>query len=157
MSGPRRPMFAETTSIGATVEFPGVLGIGLHRLRAFMRAVPIAALGPLLGIIAADMSLDIAGHRFGAVLLEIVIAPMVAMAVISTAQREHAGMSGLLLFVLGSVSAFGASVLLLRGVAAGSAGIVVMGVRHLTVCAYAWAAIATEPPRRDTRPAFVRA
>ena len=148
----------ERTSIGVTVEFPGILGIGLHRLRMVMRAMPIAALGPLLGIIAADMSLDITRARYGSVLLEIAIAPLVAMAVLSTAQRDHAGISGFLLFVLGIVSAFGASVLLTRGLTLGSGGIVIMGLRHLTVGAYAWAAIATEPPpRRAHRAAFVRA
>ena len=139
------------------MEFPGILGIGLHRLRMMMRAVPIAALGPLLGIIGADMSLDIMRGRYGSVLLEIAIAPLVAMAVLSTAQRDHAGLSGPLLFVLGIVSGFGATVLLTRGLAFGSAGIVIMGLRHLTVAAYAWAAIATEPPpRREPRPALVR-
>lgn len=140
------------------MEFPGILGIALHRLRLFMRSVPIAAMGPLLGIIAADMALDIMRGKYGSLLLEVAIAPLVALAVFSTAQRDHAGISGLLLFVLGTVSAFGASVLLTRGVLAGSAGIVIIGLRHLTVAAYAWAAIATEPPprRRAERPALVR-
>ena len=141
------------------MEFPGILGVGLHRLRTLMRELPLISLGPLLGIIAADMALDIMRGRYGSVLLEIAIAPLVALAVYTTALRDHAGLSGLLLFVLGIVSAFGGSVLLTRGFTVGSGGIAIMGLRHLTVGAYAWAAIATEPPprRRETRPAFVHA
>ena len=58
----------------------------------------------------------------------------------------------MLLFILGSISAIGASILLTQGIGYGSGLVFVMGLRHLTVAAYAWAAIATEPPpRREVR------
>jgi len=41
-----------------------------------------------------------------------------------------------------------ASSLLVLGMASNTAGVVIVGLRHLVVGAYAWAAIADEPPRR---------
>ncbi|MEQ8841075.1 MAG: hypothetical protein RIB98_08840 [Acidimicrobiales bacterium] len=131
-----------------------MLGIALYRLRMLMRLLPIASLGPLLGIMAADMAVDIMRGSYGSVIIELAIAPPMAMTVVFTAQRDHAGLSGPLLFILGIVSGFGAMVLLTRGFAIGSGGVVIMGLRHLAVCAYAWAAIATEPAPRNPRPAF---
>lgn len=130
------------------MEFPGILGIGLYRLRELIRRAPIGALGPLLGIMAADISVDLASGRYLSMTIDLAIAPTLALIVSQTAQRSHAGISGPLLLVLGGVSALGASMLLSRGFTVGSGEVFMMGVRHLTVAAYAWAAIATEPPPR---------
>ncbi len=138
------------------MEFPGLLGIGLYRLRVALRRSPIATLGPLFGVIAADMSVDIRGGRYSSVLIELVIAPLLALTISVVAQRGSAGPSGFLFFVLGTVSAVGASILLTRGLAVGSASVFMIGLRHLTVGIYAWAAIASEPPpRRELRFAHV--
>lgn len=130
------------------MEFPGILGVGLFRLRELIRRAPLGALGPLMGIMAADISIDMAAGRHTSVLIDLAIAPILAITVSQTAQRSHAGISGPLLLLLGAISALGASMLLGRGFAVGSGAVLMMGIRHLTVGAYAWAAIATEPPRR---------
>lgn len=130
------------------MEFPGLLGIALWRLREALRNAPYATLGPFFGIIAADIAIDLQRGRLSSVSIELVIAPLIAWTVASVAQRSNAGPSGLLLFVLGAVSAFGATALLTRGVFTGSAIVIMMGLRHLTVAAYTWAAIAIEPPPR---------
>jgi hypothetical protein len=130
------------------VEFPGLLGVALYRLRTWMRGAPIASLGPLLGFIAADIAVDLQRGRLGGVGIELVIAPLIAVTVSMVAQRDHAGMSAILLLVLGAVSALGASALLALGFGYGVAPVVVMGLRHLAVATYAWAAIAAEPPPR---------
>ena len=138
------------------MEFPGFLGIGLYRLRKLLRDAPMAALGPLFGIMGADIAVDISGGRFGTAIIEVVIGPMIAISISSVAQRENAGPSGLLLFILGSISAIGASILITRGLSYGSGTTFVVGLRHLIVGAYAWAAIASEPPpRREVRVATV--
>ena len=130
------------------MEFPGILGIGLYRLRELIRNAPMSALIPLMGMMAIDISVDLASGRYSSVLIDLMIAPALAYSVGQTAQRSHAGISGPLLFILGAISALGASMLLSRGVTMGSGDVLMMGMRHLTVAAYAWAAIATEPPRR---------
>ena len=134
------------------MEFPGLLGVGLYRLKTWLTQVPLAALGPLFAAMAADMSIDIARGRYGSVLFEIVLAPLIAFSVMKVAQRSHPGRTGIMMFILGSISALGASSLIARGFSVGSGLIVIMGIRHLTVAIYAWAAIATEPPvRREAR------
>ena len=133
------------------MEFPGFLGVGLFRLRTLIKNAPIGALGPFFGVIAADMVVDVSRGRYTSVAIEIVIAPLIAIAVLNVAQREHAGMSATLMFVLGTISALGASMLIGRGISNGSSFVFMMGIRHLTVGAYAWAAIASEPPVRQRR------
>ncbi len=130
------------------MEFPGLLGVGLHRLRVWMRDAPLTALGPLFGIIGADIAIDIMrGDHTGAG-MGVVIAPMLGLSISFVAQRSHPGLSGLLMLGLGAVSALGASSLLALGLSHGSGLLVVIGLRHLTVAAYAWAAVAAEPPVR---------
>ncbi len=78
------------------------------------------------------------------------LAPMelLALTISFVAHRSHPGMSGILLLVLGAVSALGAVTLLVLGLGKGAAPVVVIGLRHLVVATYAWAAIAKEPPPR---------
>jgi len=139
------------------VEFPGLLGVALYRLRTWLREAPIAAVGPLLGFIAADMAIDLDRGNLSGVGIELIIAPLIALTVSFVAQREHAGLSGIMLLVLGAVSALGASMLLALGIVHGVAPVAVTGLRHLAVAAYAWAAVASEPPPRRRlvlRPAY---
>ena len=78
--------------------------------------------------------------------MEIIVAPMIAVAVLNVVARDQGGISGPLMFVLGTVSGLGASALLTRGITTGSPDIFLIGLRHFTVMAYAWASIASEPP-----------
>jgi hypothetical protein len=134
-----------------------MLGIGLYRLRQLLQRAPFAALGPLFGMAAAHMSIELARGRFVSVAISLLVIPVVALTVSHVAQRDSAGPVGLLCFILGSVSAVGASMLLTLGLTAGSGTVFVIGLRHLVVGAYAWAAIASEPPpRRVQRLAPVR-
>lgn len=138
------------------MEFPGILGVALWRLKTAIQAWPLATLGPFFGIIAADIAVDLDHGRFFSVGIEIVIAPLIAISILNVVARDHAGLSGALMFVLGTVSGVGASTLLARGITTGSADVFLIGLRHLTVMAYAWASIATEPPvRRRTEFAYV--
>ena len=130
------------------MEFPGFLGIGLYRLRQWLRSSTVAAIGPLLGIIAADIAIDISRGRFATVGVEVVIAPLIALTVSSVAQRSAPGLSGQMMFWLGAVSALGTSMLMALSIRHGSGPGFVIGLRHLTVWAYAWASIAMEPPVR---------
>lgn len=136
------------TTLSGAVEFPGLLGVGLHRLRLWMQRAPWAAVGPLFGIIGADIALDLSRGNLTGAGVELVIAPLLALTITFVAQRSHPGVSGLLLLGLGAISALGASSLLALAIAHGSGPLAVMGARHLTVAIYAWAAIATEPPPR---------
>lgn len=139
------------------MEFPGFLGVALWRLKAVIQTWPMAALGPFFGVISAALAIDVFRGDYASVGMEIIIAPLIAVAVLEVARRDPVGPSGLLMFVLGIVSGVGASILLARGITTGSAVVFMIGLRHLTVMAYAWASIATEPPVRH-RPelAFVR-
>ena len=130
------------------MEFPGFLGVGLYRLRLWLKGSAFASLGPLLGIIAADIAIDISRGRFATVSVEVVIAPLIALTIVSVAQRTDPGVSGQMMFWLGAVSAVGASVLMALSLRHGSGPGFVIGLRHFTVWAYAWASIATEPPVR---------
>ena len=133
---------------GGAVEFPGLVGIALHRLGEWLREAPFTALGPLYGIVAADMAIDIIHGRMAIVGVKIIIMPVFSMAVVSVARQTHPGLSGQLLLGLGAISALGASMLLSLGLSRSVAPVVVMGMRHLAMAAYAWGAIATEPPPR---------
>ncbi len=138
------------------MEFPGVLGVALWRLKNAIQTWPTAALGPFFGVVAADMAVDLDHGRYGAVGMELVLAPLIAIAVLNVVSRDQAGISGVLMFVLGTVSGVGASMLMTRGITTGSGEIFLIGLRHLTVMAYAWASIASEPPvRRRAEYAFV--
>ena len=130
------------------MEFPGLLGVALYRLRTWLRAAPIAAVGPLLGFIAADIAVDLDQGRLGSVGIQLLIAPVIALTVGFVAQRDDAGLSGLLLLVLGAVSVLGASALLALGLLRGMPALFVSGLHHLAVAVYVWAAVATEPPPR---------
>ena len=139
------------------MEFPGILGTFLWRLKTALQTWPMAALGPFFGLIAADLAVDVHLGRWGSAGVEVVIAPMIAIAVLNVAARNHAGVSGTMMFVLGTISGIGATMLMTRGVMAGSGLVFVMGARHLAVMVYAWASIATEPPvRHQAELAFVR-
>ena len=138
------------------MEFPGVLGVALWRLKNAIQAWPIAALGPFFAVVAADIAVDLDNGRLGAVGMEIIVAPLIAVAVLNVVARDQAGISGPLMFVLGTVSGLGASALLTRGITTGSPDIFLIGLRHFTVMAYAWASIASEPPvKRRAEFAFV--
>ena len=130
------------------MEFPGLLGVLLHRLRTWLQEAPLAALGPLMGFLAADVAVDIMRGRLGSVGIEIVIAPLLALSISLVAQRAQPGISGMLMLVLGGISALGASALLALALTHGVAPLAIIGLRHLVVAAYAWAAIAEEPPPR---------
>ena len=130
------------------MEFPGLLGIALHRLGEWLREAPLASLGPLLGIVAADSANDIMSGRMATVGVQIIIMPAFSVAVLWVARHPRPGVSGQLLFALGAISAFGAALLLGLGFSHVAAPVVMMGMRHLAVAVYAWAAIATEPPPR---------
>ena len=133
---------------GRAVEFPGLLGVVLYRLRTWMREAPLAALGPLLGFLAVDIAIDIVRGDGGSAAVTLVIAAPLALSVSAVAQQSQPGVSGGLLLVLGAVSALGASALLSVGVTRAIAPEFMMGMRHLAVAGYAWAAIAAEPPPR---------
>jgi hypothetical protein len=130
------------------MEFPGFLGIGLWRLRQQIQNAPIGALGPFFGVISADMTVDIMRGRYGSVLFDIVLAPLIAIAILNVAQRDSAGPTTPMMFLLGTISAMGAATLIARGLTVGSGYVFMMGLRHLTVGAYVWASIASEPPVR---------
>ena len=130
------------------MEFPGPLGVGLFRLGERLRVLPLVALAPFFGIVGADIAVDVMYGRMGSVGVEVVVMPVFAMLVLSVARRPHPGLSGQLLLALGAISATGGTVLLTLGLSRGVAPVVVMGLRHLAVAAYSWAAIATEPPPR---------
>lgn len=130
------------------MEFPGFLGTGLWRLRQLIQNAPIGALGPFFGVVSADMTVDITRGRYSSVLIDLVLAPLIAIAILNVAQRDNAGPSTALMFLLGTISAMGASMLIARGISGGSGYVFMMGLRHLTVGAYAWATIASEPPVR---------
>ena len=63
------------------MDFPGLLGVALYRLRLLIRRAPVGALGPFFGFIAADMALDISRGRFGSAAIEVVIAPVLALVI----------------------------------------------------------------------------
>lgn len=130
------------------MEFPGFLGVGLYRLRLWLKSSAFASLGPLLGIIAADNAIDISRGRFATVGIEVVIAPLIALTIVSVAQRTTPGVTGQMMFWLGAASALGASMIMALSIRYGDGPGFVIGLRHLTMWAYAWASIATEPPVR---------
>jgi len=130
------------------VEFPGLIGVGLYRLGEWLRTAPLAALGPLFGMVGADIALDLSRGRLAHAGVELVIAPALAVSMVAVAQQVKGGMSGHLMFVVGTISAMGATSLLALGIAHGSSVPLVVGLRHATVAAYAWASVATEPPPR---------
>ena len=94
------------------MEFPGFLGTGLWRLRQLIQNAPIGALGPFFGVVAADMTVDIMRGRYGSVLIDLVLAPLIAMAILNVAQRDNAGPTTPLMFLLGTISAMGAAMLI---------------------------------------------
>ncbi len=137
------------------MEFPGLLGIALHRIGEQLRNAPLVALGPLFGIVAANSANDITSGRMATVGVEMIIMPAFSVAVLFVARHPHPGVSGQMLLGLGAISAFAASALLSLGLSHMAAPVMVMGMRHLAIAAYAWAAIATEPPPRRVRLALV--
>lgn len=128
--------------------FPGWLGVGLYRLRGWIMRQPMAAVGPLLGLVAADSALDLRQGRLNGVIIELGLSAVIAVLVGVIAQQKQPGMAGLLMFVLGAVSALGSSMLLALALAHGSGPLTIVGLRHLAVACYTWASIAEEPPPR---------
>lgn len=130
------------------MEFPGILGVALWRLKTMIEAWPVAALGPFFGIIVADVMIDSSLGKYASAGIDLVMAPILAFSILHVIARGGAGPSATLMFILGLVSSVGASALITIGLVHGSGLVFMTGIRHLTVMAYVWASIATEPPQR---------
>lgn len=130
------------------MDFPGLIGVGLYRLGEWIRDAPYTALGPFFGVVAVDLALDVGRGRLVPAGIELVVAPLLALSMVVVARQNNGGISGHLMFIVGLVSAIGATSLLTLGLMRGSGVALVMGLRHATVAAYAWASVASEPPPR---------
>ncbi len=134
------------------MEFPGALGQWLFRLGCWIRERPMAAMGPLLGLVAADMTGDFQVGHYSSFATDAVLAPLVALSVLHVANQAHGGMSSTLLVVFGAITIAAASIFLSFLLIVANPYFLVTFVRYLITGLYCFATVATEPsPRQPVR------
>ena len=123
------------------VYFPGPISQPLLALRDWMRSAPVAAVGPFLGVVAADSMQAFRQGALSDVGVDVVVMPLLAVVIITAAARPNPLITGML-FALGALTVVGGAGVLVLALRGQDAPLVVASIRHLVVGAYAWAAVA---------------